>query len=99
MTITKQQHSDQLTLALAGRLDTTTAPELETAIKEASADIKTLTIDMAQLEYLSSAGLRVLLAAHKEMEGRGKLVVRSANEMIMEIFTMTGFTDILNIEK
>lgn len=86
-------------LSPAGRLDTLTAPEMEEAIREATATCDALILDLSELEYISSAGLRVLLAAQKALSVRGKMTVRRANETISEIFEVTGFTDILNIEK
>ena len=89
-----------LTLALEGRLDTTTAPELELALdKELTDSVDTLILELEKLVYLSSAGLRVILGAQKKMNAAGgKLVVRHVCETIMEVFEVTGFTDILTIE-
>jgi len=87
-----------LTVILAGRLDTTTAPQLEKLLKEELDGLENLTIDMAELDYISSAGLRVLLFARKAMDGKGSLRVTHVNETIMEIFEVTGFADILTIE-
>ena len=98
MTIDKQQNGSELTLTLNGRLDTTTAPELENAIKENIADITNLVMDFAGLEYLSSAGLRVILSAQKTMNKQGEMVIRNVNETINEVFEITGFIDILTIE-
>ena len=98
MTITKKQEGAALTLALEGRLDTTTAPELETELKASLEGVTDLTLDMVELAYLSSAGLRVILAAQKQMNKQGTMTVRHVNETIMEVFEVTGFTDILNIE-
>jgi len=84
--------------ALGGRLDTTTAPELERALKESLPGVSELTLDLKGLEYISSAGLRVLLAAQKAMKNQGKMKIKNVNETIMEIFEVTGFTDILTIE-
>ena len=83
--------------ALTGRLDTTTAPELESALKASLDGVTELTLDFAGLEYISSAGLRVLLSAQKAMNGRGGLTIKNVNETIMEIFEVTGFSDILTI--
>ena len=85
-------------MALIGRLDTTTAPELEKELKASLDGITELTFDLAALEYISSAGLRVLLSAQKTMNKQGSMVVKNANETIMEIFEITGFSDILNIQ-
>ena len=85
-------------LELEGRLDTMTAPELEKVINGELSDVRKLTVDLAKLEYISSAGLRVLLSAQKIMNKQGSMVVLHANELIMEVFEVTGFTDILNIQ-
>ena len=98
MTIDKQLNGSELTLALNGRLDTTTAPELETVIKENLAGVTNLVMDFAKLEYLSSAGLRVILSAQKTMNKQGEMVIRNVNETINEVFEITGFIDILTIE-
>lgn len=82
-----------------GRLDTATAPALETLIDGIGTAVKTLVLDLGELEYLSSAGLRVLLIAQKRMNGQGELVLRHVNETVMEIFEITGFSDILTIEQ
>ena len=98
MNITKTQNGTALTVALEGRLDTTTAPELENELKASLGGITTLTLDLAKLDYISSAGLRVLLSAHKTMMKQGGMKVVNANEMVMEVFDVTGFADILDIE-
>ena len=98
MIIDKQLNGSELTLALNGRLDTTTAPELENAIKENIAGVTNLVMDFAGLEYLSSAGLRVILSAQKTMNKQGEMVIRNVNETINEVFEITGFIDILTIE-
>lgn len=98
MTIEKMLEEKKLTIALAGRLDTTTAPKLETELKQNISGVEELVLDLAALEYLSSAGLRVLLSAQKVMNRQGGMVVRNANEIIMEIFEVTGFVDVLTIE-
>ena len=98
MTIEKKSEGTELTLALTGRLDTTTAPQLETELKRSIAGMESLILDFAGLEYLSSAGLRVLLAAQKVMNKQGKMVIRHVNETIFEVFEITGFSDILTIE-
>jgi anti-sigma B factor antagonist len=98
MTIEQQKDGTALTLALEGRLDTTTAPRLEAALKEALPGVEALTFDFEKLEYISSAGLRVLLSAQKTMNRQGTMKVTRANEMILEIFEVTGFADILTIE-
>lgn len=98
MTIEKTLEGTKLTLALAGRLDTTTAPQLETELKRSIGGVESLFLDFANLEYLSSAGLRVLLAEQKVMNKQGKMVIRNVNETISEVFEITGFSDILTIE-
>ena len=98
MNIVKTNEGAKLTLALEGRLDTTTAPQLEAEVKGALAGVTELVMDFSQLEYLSSAGLRVLLAAQKAMNKQGSMVIRHVNETIQEIFEVTGFLDILTIE-
>ena len=98
MTIEKNLNGTTLSIALNGRLDTTTAPQLEAELKAALDGITNLTLDFAALDYLSSAGLRVLLATQKQMNKQGAMVVRNVNETIAEIFDVTGFSDILTIE-
>ena len=97
MKINKTLNGSALTLAVEGRLDTTTAPELEQEIKSSLDDVTELVMDFAKLDYISSAGLRVLLSAHKMMKKDGMKVIH-ANQMVMEVFEVTGFADILNIE-
>ena len=98
LNIEKKTNESELTVALTGRLDTTTAPELETVIKQSLDDVTALNIDMEALEYISSAGLRVLLSAQKVMNKKGEMKVTHVSETIMEIFEVTGFSDILTIE-
>ncbi len=98
LNIEKNTNEAELTIALKGRLDTTTAPELETELKTSLDGVTTLVIDMSALEYISSAGLRVLLSAQKIMNKQGEMKVVHAGETIMEIFEVTGFSDILTIE-
>lgn len=99
MTITKNTENAVLTLALEGRLDTNTAPELEKEVStDLTDDVETLILDLKELEYISSAGLRVLLAAQKKMNKQGNMVIKNANDMIMDVFQVTGFVDILTIE-
>ena len=98
MKIDKSLNGTALEIALEGRLDTTTAPELEQALKASLDDAETLTFDFSQLDYISSAGLRVLLSANKIMNRKGGMKVVNANEMVKEVFDVTGFVDILNIE-
>ncbi|MPN09695.1 putative anti-sigma factor antagonist BtrV [bioreactor metagenome] len=99
MTITKTLDGAELTVALTGRLDTNTAPQLEAELKTALGGVSSLTLEFGELDYISSAGLRVLLSAQKLMSRQGKLVIRHVNESIMEVFTVTGFIDILTIER
>lgn len=98
MEIRKKKDGSALTLELEGRLDTTTAPELEAELNQSLDGVTALTLDMGQLAYLSSAGLRVILTAQKRMNKQGSMVVRHVNETIMEVFEVTGFVNILNIE-
>ena len=98
MTITKDQNGPHLDLALEGRLDTTTAPQLEAELKQSVNGVTELALDFSKLEYLSSAGLRVLLSAQKVMNKQGSMVIKNVNETIQEIFEVTGFSDILTIE-
>lgn len=96
--ITKQREADALTVQIAGRLDTTTAPELERALHDELPEATALSLDMTELEYISSAGLRVLLSTQKIMNRQGTMKLTGVNETIMEIFEITGFCDILTIE-
>lgn len=98
MTINRKKDGAVLTLAVEGRLDTITAPELEAALGEELDGIEELIFDFSALEYISSAGLRVLLSAQKQMNGQGTMKVTGVGEVIMEIFEVTGFSDILTIE-
>lgn len=98
MKIDMNKTADALTISVAGRLDTTTAPELEAAVKTSLEGIRELTFDMSSLEYISSAGLRVLLTAQKIMSRNGTMTLRGCSAEIKEIFDITGFTDILDIE-
>ena len=98
MEITKNMNGTNLEIALAGRLDTMTAPELEQELKDSMDSAETLTLDFSKLEYISSAGLRVLLSAHKAMNPKGGMKVTNVNEIVKEVFEVTGFSDILTIE-
>ena len=98
MTIEIKRNADKTVIELAGRLDTTTAPALDKTINEDIADTKNLVLDIKDLEYISSAGLRVLLGAQKKMQKIGSMKVTNVNETVMEIFELTGFSDILVIE-
>ncbi|MEG0771068.1 MAG: STAS domain-containing protein [Clostridia bacterium] len=97
MTIQKQIDDKKMTLKLDGRLDTTTAPLLEAELKSSIDDIKELVLDFSKLEYISSAGLRVVLSSQKVMSKQGKMEIHNVNEDIMDVFDVTGFTDILTI--
>ena len=98
MTIAKQQNGSALTLALEGRLDTVTSPELEKELKASLDGADSLVLDFSKLDYISSAGLRVLLSAHKQMSGKGGMKVTNVNEIVREVFDVTGFADILTVE-
>lgn len=98
MEIMKESHDTDLTLKLRGRLDTSTAPELEGEIKTCLEGVQSLTLDLKELEYISSAGLRVLLSAQKAMNKQGSMVVRNVNPIVRDVFDITGFSDFLTIE-
>ena len=98
MTISKTKNGNALTIVLEGRLDTTTAPELEQELKQELKGIETLAFDFSKVDYISSAGLRVLLYAQKAMYGMGSMKVMHANEIVMEVFEVTGFANVLTIE-
>ena len=98
MTIEIKRNAEETVIELVGRLDTTTAPALEKTIGESIADVKNLVLDLKGLEYLSSAGLRVLLATQKRMQKQGTMTLRNVCEVVMEVFEITGFSDILTIE-
>ena len=98
MTMNKKMNGTTLEIALEGRLDTITAPELEKELSESMADASGLTLDFGKLDYISSAGLRVLLSAHKAMSKKGGMKVIHVNEIVAEVFEVTGFSDILDIE-
>ena len=98
MVINKTRNGDELTVAVEGRLDTTTAPELDDMLKAELGDVKKLLFDFAKLDYISSAGLRVLLISQKTMNKQGSMVIKNVNEEINEIFEVIGFSDILTIE-
>lgn len=99
MTINKIRNEAKLILSLEGRLDTTTSPELEKEIKNSLDGIAELVFDLDKLEYISSSGLRVLLAAQKTMSKQGYMKIIHPSEIVLEIFDITGFSDILDIEK
>lgn len=98
MEIMKKKDNGAMEIALVGRLDTTTAPQFEETIKESLDGVTDLTLDFEQLEYVSSAGLRVILAAQKVMNRQGSMVIRHVSNDIQEVFEITGFSDILTIE-
>lgn len=98
MTISKKLEGKKLTIALDGRLDTTTAPALEVELKQSLDGITEVIFDFDKLEFLSSAGLRILLATQKIMNQQGSMVVKNVNEVIAEVFDVTGFTDIFSIQ-
>lgn len=98
MNITKKENGNELCISLEGRLDTNTSPELEAELSSSLDNVTALTLDLTKLDYISSAGLRVLLAAQKKMNAQGKMTVTGVNESVNEIFEITGFSDILNIE-
>lgn len=98
MEILKTRNQTTLAVALNGRLDTTTAPQLEAALNDSLDGIGELTMDFSGLEYISSAGLRVLLVAQKRMNKQGSMVIRNVNDDIREVFDITGFSDILTLE-
>lgn len=98
MEIMKESHDTDLTLKLRGRLDTSTAPELEGELKTCLEGVQSLTLDLKELEYISSAGLRVLLSAQKVMNKQGSMVVRNVNPIVRDVFDITGFSDFLTIE-
>ena len=98
LNISKKIENTKAVLTLEGRLDTVTAPEMETVIRESLSGLTELILDFEKLEYISSAGLRVLLLAQKAMNRQGKMKLCRVNETIKEIFEVTGFSDILTIE-
>ena len=98
MTIEKNLNGTELTVTITGRLDTTTAPRLEAEFKQNIGGVEKLVLNFSALEYLSSAGLRVLLAAQKVMNKQGEMIIKNVNDTINEIFEVTGFIDILTIE-
>ncbi|MCR5120946.1 MAG: STAS domain-containing protein [Ruminococcus sp.] len=97
MNLTKAMNGNALTIEIEGRVDTVTSPALDKLINESMDKAESLVLDFDKVEYISSAGLRVLLSAHKAMSKKGGMKIKNAGEDIMEIFEVTGFTDILNI--
>ena len=101
MNITKELNGTELNISLEGRLDTISAPQLEKELRtlfDETSELSSLTLDFAKLVYVSSAGLRVILMAQKEMNKRGKMTIKNVNEVVMEVFEVTGFSDMLTIE-
>lgn len=98
MEINRQADGGKLTLTLNGRLDTMTSPDLEAVLKESLDGVTELVLDCTDLEYISSAGLRVLLGAQKAINSTGKMLIRNVNGPVMEVFEVTGFTDVFTIE-
>jgi anti-sigma B factor antagonist len=98
MTIEKTMNGSCLVVRVEGRLDTMTSPDLEAELNRALPEADSLVVDFSKLDYISSAGLRVLLSAHKAMAKKGGMVVTNLNEVVQEVLEVTGFTDILNIE-
>ena len=98
LNIEKKSEGKNLDIVLTGRLDTTTAPDLEKEVKESIEGVESLDFDFKSLEYISSAGLRVLLSAQKIMNKQGSMVIKNASDEVKEIFEVTGFADILTIE-
>ncbi|MEE5993525.1 MAG: STAS domain-containing protein [Oscillospiraceae bacterium] len=98
MKITMNRNGNELIVSLEGRLDTLTAPELEEQLEPALDGVEKLVFDFAELKYISSAGLRVLLTAMQVMEEQGEMIVKNVTSEVMEIFEVTGFIDDLNIE-
>ncbi|MBQ7850783.1 MAG: STAS domain-containing protein [Clostridia bacterium] len=98
MNISTKTEGGKLTIGLEGRLDTTSAPQLEGVLRETLRGVTELEMDFEKLAYISSAGLRVLLSAMKLMKKQGSMVVRNVNETVMEVFEITGFADMLTIE-
>ena len=97
MTIHQNRNGSELTLSLEGRLDTSTAPELEKVIRESLNGVTALTLDCGKLEYISSAGLRVLMIAQKTMNKQGSMKLTNVADFIMEVFELTGFSSLLTI--
>ena len=97
MTVVKTRNGTSASFKVEGRLETATAPDLEKEIKEDIAEITDITFDFSALDYISSAGLRVLLSAQKSLTGKGKVTVTNPNDIVREIFEVTGFSDILTI--
>ena len=98
MTIEKHRQGTELTVVLEGRLDTVSAPDLDAVVKNELLGVDTFILDLKKLQYTSSAGLRVILIAQKTMNKQGKLILKNVAEAVMEVFEMTGLSDLLTIE-
>lgn len=98
MTISMKMSGSRLNVKVEGRIDSVTAPELEAELKKTLNDVNELIFDFAKLEYMSSAGLRLILSSQKVMARQGSMVIKNANDIVMEIFDLTGMTDVLTIE-
>lgn len=98
MNIEKTRQGNELQVALEGRLDTVSAPELDAVVKNELLGVDTFILDLKKLQYTSSAGLRVILIAQKTMNKQGKLILKNVSEAVMEVFEMTGLSDLLTIE-
>ena len=98
MTIEKHRQGTELTVVLEGRLDTVSAPDLDAVVKNELLGVDTFILDLKKLQYTSSAGLRVILIAQKTMNKQGKLILKNVSEAVMEVFEMTGLSDLLTIE-
>ena len=98
MKINKTNEGEKLTISIEGRLDTTTSPELSRELETSLNGVSQLIFDLTNLEYISSSGLRVLLSAQKAMKGKGTMIVKNVSDLVMELFDITGFTDILTIK-
>lgn len=98
MNIEKNQNGSELVVKVIGRVDTVTAPELESQVKESLEGITNLELNLEELEYISSAGLRVILSLQKIMNKQGRLIITNVNETVQDIFEVTGFSEILTIE-
>ena len=98
MTIEKNRQGNELTVKLEGRLDTMSAPEFEVVVKNELDNVELFILDLAKLQYTSSAGLRTILLAQKTMNKQGKMILKNVRETVMEVFEMTGLSDLLTIE-
>ena len=98
LNISTEKNNKEAVISLEGRLDTTSSPELEKALPDILNGTENLVFDLAKLDYISSAGLRVLLSVHKTMKKQGEMVIRNSSDDVKEVFEVTGFSDILNIE-